>query len=127
ERKNGRPVTRFQLDPDGMPHLIAVYGWMEVGGVRRWEAGQVDNITTYGDELKKAISDFISRGAMRFGVALDLWSKQDLQTSVSSPAAPLVTRSADEQASSERSTPADADGRLASEAYAPPTSPASPV
>jgi hypothetical protein len=69
---------RFVTDPDGLPHVIAVFGTMTIGGVSRQEVGEVDSFSTYGNELKNAISDFIRRGAMRFGVALDLWSKEDL-------------------------------------------------
>lgn len=72
---------RFVPDEKGLPHVVAVFGTMTVGGVTRQEVGEVDSFTTYGDEMKKAISDFIRRGAMRFGVALDLWSKEDLETS----------------------------------------------
>jgi len=73
---------RFVPDETGLPHVMAVFGTMTVGGVTRQEVGDVESFTTYGDELKKAISDFIRRGAMRFGVALDLWSKEDLNYSV---------------------------------------------
>ena len=72
---------RFVPDETGLPHVMAVFGSMTVGGVTRQEVGDVESFTTYGDELKKAISDFIRRGAMRFGVALDLWSKEDLNYS----------------------------------------------
>lgn len=76
-------LTRFvEVEgKDGMLHLLAVYGWMEIGGVRRYEVGEVERPSSYGDECKKAISDFIKRAAMRFGVGLDLWSKEDLQSS----------------------------------------------
>lgn len=63
---------------DGQPHLLAVWGWMQIGGIRRYEVGEVERPSTYGDELKKAASDFLKRAAMRFGVGLDLWSKEDL-------------------------------------------------
>src|SRR6266542_1606373 len=69
---------RFVSSEDGLPHVVAVFGTMTIGGVTRQEVGEVDSFTTYGLELKNAISDFIRRGAMRFGVALDLWSKEDL-------------------------------------------------
>jgi Rad52/22 family double-strand break repair protein len=81
EMKDGKPVMRFQLDPGGMPHLVAVYGWMEVDGVRRYEVGDVENVSRYGQELKEAISDFLKRAAMRFGVGLYLWAKQPLEDS----------------------------------------------
>lgn len=63
---------------DGLPHVVAVVASMTIGGVTRWEVGEVERPTTYGDELKKAMSDFIKRAAMRFGVGIDLWSKEDL-------------------------------------------------
>jgi hypothetical protein len=90
-------ITRFiEVDgKDGFPHLLAVYGWMQVGGIRRFEVGEVEHPATYGDELKKALSDFIKRAAMRFGVGLDLWAKEDLETSPESqaPARDLGDRS----------------------------------
>jgi len=70
------PVT--VVDGGGTPHVVAVLGTLTVGGVSRTEAGAVDSFSSYGQELKEAISDFIRRGAMRFGVALDLWAKEDL-------------------------------------------------
>lgn len=51
-----------------------------VGGVTRPEYGD-------GDDPKEAIGNAIRRGAMRFGVALDLWSKEELTSATSSPAA----------------------------------------
>lgn len=91
-------ITRFvEVDgADGMKHLLAVFGSMTIGSVTRWEAGEVERPSTYGDELKKAMSDFIKRAAMRFGVALDLWSKEDLQSAQPSsviPAAPVIADS----------------------------------
>ena len=55
-----------------------VLGNMTIGGVTRPEYGN-------GHNPKDAIANFICRGAMRFGVALDLWQKQDGEAS-SSPA-----------------------------------------
>jgi len=63
---------------DGQPHLLAIYGSMTIGTVTRWEVGEVERPSTYGDEMKKALSDFIKRGAMRFGVGIELWSKSDM-------------------------------------------------
>src|SRR6476659_1161253 len=63
---------------DGMKHCLAVVNWMQIGSVRRWEIGEVEHPSTYGDEAKKAMSDWIKRAAMRFGVAIDLWTKEDL-------------------------------------------------
>lgn len=70
----------FVPDESGLPHVIAVFGEMTIGGVSRQEVGEVDSFSTYGLELKNAISDFIRRAAMRFGVALDLWSKEELSS-----------------------------------------------
>ena len=78
------PGWTYELDPvivegnDGWPHVLAVRGSMTIEGTTRHEVGAVDSPSTYGQEMKEAISDFIRRGAMRFGVALDLWTKQDL-------------------------------------------------
>jgi hypothetical protein len=51
-----------------------VLGTMTIGGVSRQEYGD-------GKTPKEAVSNFIRRGAMRFGVALDLWSKEELESS----------------------------------------------
>lgn len=79
-------------DDKGLPHIMAVYGYMQIGSVRRYEVGEADGLDNYGRELKGAISDFIRRAAMRFGVALDLWSKEALIEEESSP--PSEARSA---------------------------------
>lgn len=50
---------------------FVVRGTFTVGGVSRVEYGE-------GKDPKKAVSDLVKRGAMRFGVALDLWSKEEL-------------------------------------------------
>lgn len=70
--------AQFVPDENGLPHVLAVFGEMTIGGVSRQEVGEVDAFSTYGLEMKNAISDFIRRAAMRFGVGLDLWSKEDL-------------------------------------------------
>jgi len=48
-----------------------VRGTMTIGGVSRAEFGD-------GKDAKEAIGNFIRRGAMRFGVAIDLWSREEL-------------------------------------------------
>jgi len=85
------PGWSYHVEPvvvgfDDGPHVVAVFGEMTVCGVSRQEVGAVDSPSTYGQELKEAISDFIRRAAMRFGVALDLWSKEDLTSGT--PTAP---------------------------------------
>ncbi len=55
-----------------------VHARMAIDGVSRDEYGE-------GDDPKKAISDALKRCAMRWGVALDLWSKEDLSSGGPSP------------------------------------------
>jgi hypothetical protein len=62
----------LDLTPD--EHASWVLGRLTIDGVSRDEYGE-------GDDPKKAISDALKRCAMRFGVALDLWSKEDLMSS----------------------------------------------
>ena len=50
-----------------------IEGWMEVGGVRRWEYG-------HGKNPMEAASHFIRRAAMRFGVGLDLWLTEESES-----------------------------------------------
>lgn len=68
------------IGSDQHKHLEAIIGAITIGGKTMVEAGDVDRPGRYGEELKLAIGDFIRRGAMRFGVALDLWSREDLQS-----------------------------------------------
>ena len=51
-----------------------IRGTMTVAGVSRCEFGD-------GADPKEALGNFLRRAAMRFGVAIDLWSKEALQTS----------------------------------------------
>ena len=78
----------FIIDGDG--HISGVLCSMTIGSVTRWEIGDVDLRSKPGAEAKLAMSDWIKRAAMRFGVGIDLWSKEDLTVSpgdsvVSSP------------------------------------------
>jgi hypothetical protein len=61
---------------------VWIRGTMTIGGVSRPEFGD-------GDDPKEAIGNFIRRGAMRFGVAIDLWSREELES------APAMEASAD--------------------------------
>jgi hypothetical protein len=56
-------------------HIAGIQGTMTIGGKSLPESGALDRPGPWGEELKLAISDFICRGAMRFGVGLDLWIK----------------------------------------------------
>ena len=65
----------FALDSNGLPLLDASRNlWIKltVAGVTRIGVGD-------GKSLKECIGDAIRNAAMRFGVALDLWAKEDLQ------------------------------------------------
>lgn len=75
-KPNTKRGETFEPYNDGQPHLLAVFGSMTIGSVTRYEVGEVDGASTYGAELKRAISDFIKRGAMRFGVGIALKSKE---------------------------------------------------
>lgn len=55
---------------------VWIRGTFTVLGCSRVEYGD-------GTDAKEAIGNFIRRGAMRFGVALDLWSRQELGTASS--------------------------------------------
>lgn len=73
------PMT---LEQDGTPRIInrgrdaVMWIRLTVGGVRRIGAGIVSS--TAVELEKQLISDAIRNAAMRFGVALDLWSKEGL-------------------------------------------------
>jgi hypothetical protein len=75
---SGRPV----LDTEGpFADSFSKLGlWIQltVGGVTK--AGYGD-----GKNVKEAISDALRNAAMRFGVALDLWAKEDLHGSEGEP------------------------------------------
>jgi hypothetical protein len=63
--------------PDGLPAVDKIGGlWIKltVCGVTRPGYGSADG-KTGGDAIKEAIGDALRNAAMRFGVALDLWSK----------------------------------------------------
>ena len=64
----------FAIGPDGLPALDGSRNlWIRltVAGVTRIGVGD-------GKSLKECIGDAIRNAAMRFGVALDLWAKEDL-------------------------------------------------
>lgn len=76
---NGLPAYRVE---NGMAHMA---GWLTVQGVRRLGIGSVAH--NKPDLLKELVSDFIRNSAMRFGVCLSLWTKQEWDDH-SKPAAP---------------------------------------
>lgn len=80
---DGLPAYRVE---NGLAHMA---GWLTVHGVRRLGIGSVAH--NKPDLLKELASDFIRNAAMRFGICLSLWTKQEWDD-VSSPApAPKAT------------------------------------
>lgn len=72
---------------NGLPALDETGGlwiWLEVHGVRRPGYGEASGGFSPADKIKAAIGDAIRNAAMRFGVALDLWLKDD-QTPARTP------------------------------------------
>lgn len=71
-------------DDNGLPRLDAQGGlWIRltVGGITRLGYGDAQG-KQGPNAVKEAIGDALRNGAMRFGVALDLWSKSDIHTTV---------------------------------------------
>ena len=70
------------LDAEGLPKIAkspdgqyVMWIRLTVGGVTRWGVGSV--ASDAADLHKQLISDALRNAAMRFGVALDLWSKAE--------------------------------------------------
>lgn len=75
----------FALDPNGLPALDGrgnLWIRLTVCGVTRIGVGD-------GKHAKEIIGDAIRNAAMRFGVALDLWGKEELEQA-HAPARPLA-------------------------------------
>jgi hypothetical protein len=91
-----------------------IRGTMVIGGIRRVEFGD-------GANPKEAIGNFIRRAAMRYGVAIDLWSREELAESTSAPGDREVppSPSAGETATNERGSATGGELR------SPPSSPPS--
>ena len=66
---DGLPAYRVE---NGMAHMA---GWLTIHGVRRLGIGSV--MHNKPDLLKELASDFLRNAAMRFGVCLSLWTKQE--------------------------------------------------
>lgn len=66
---DGLPAYRVE---NGMAHMA---GWLIVHGVRRLGVGSVQH--NKPDVVKELVSDFLRNAAMRFGVCLALWTKQE--------------------------------------------------
>lgn len=64
----GKPSLRHSIDPDGNLWIR-----LTACGVTRIGVGD-------GKDMKERIGDALRNAAMRFGVALDLWSKEELES-----------------------------------------------
>jgi hypothetical protein len=81
---DGLPAFRVE---NGMAHMA---GWLTLCGVRRLGIGSV--MHNKPDLLKELVSDFLRNAAMRFGVCLSLWTKQEWEdgTQPSSDSKPRI-------------------------------------
>lgn len=80
------------LNEFGAPYIDANGGlWIRltVCGVTRLGYGDAGG-KRGGNAVKEAIGDAIRNAAMRFGVALDLWAKEEIETTFETPA-PVAT------------------------------------
>jgi hypothetical protein len=111
---DGLPAYRVE---NGMAHMA---GWLTLCGVRRLGVGSV--MHNKPDLLKELVSDFIRNAAMRFGVCLSLWTKQEWEdVAPSAPSKPVVVKEANAKVSAdniERFKKACADAGLVAEQVA---------
>jgi hypothetical protein len=98
--------------PNGEPLLTNGGLWIEltVCGVTRPGFGDDGN----GKGMKEVIGDAIRNAAMRFGVALDLWAKEDLHASSDDEAATssVVAPQADSSARAQAAPVSQANGTV---------------
>lgn len=82
------------LDERGLPAFDKVGGlWIRLTVAGMTRLGYGDAAGKQGaNAVKEAIGDALRNAAMRFGAALDLWSKEDLQSSRPDPAADAKAR-----------------------------------
>ena len=96
-------IEPVSIGEDGMPAVVSTGNmaqaafWMTLLGQTRYCVGSVEE--RKADRYKELLSDAIRNGAMRFGIALHLWSKaewEDLGAPASKPApAPVKPVSAE--------------------------------
>lgn len=82
----------FAIDADGLPAIVwgqkeaSLWIRLTVCGVTRIGVGTA--APDVGDVMKQLIGDALRNAAMRFGVALDLWTKDELESQTAPPPAP---------------------------------------
>jgi hypothetical protein len=101
---DGLPAYRVE---NGMAHMA---GWLTIHGVRRLGIGSVTH--NKPDLLKELASDFLRNAAMRFGICLSLWTKQEWEDLGGTPSSVTPARSAAPKPSAE---PIDTDAPLTQE------------
>lgn len=80
--------------PDGLPALDRFGGlWIKltVADVTRLGYGEASGKPASATSMKEIIGDALRNAAMRFGVALDLWSKEELESAHETPAPHVPT------------------------------------
>lgn len=80
---NGSPVVDRNSDgrPIGMWIRLCIFDHYRIG----YGSVEPNDRRTDGDLIKEIIGDGIRNAAMRFGVALNLWSKNDLESAAPEP------------------------------------------
>ena len=101
---DGLPAYRVE---NGMAHMA---GWLTIHGVRRLGIGSVTH--NKPDLLKELASDFLRNAAMRFGICLALWTKQEWEDLGGTPSSVTTTRVTTPKPTAE---PVDADAPLTQE------------
>jgi Rad52/22 family double-strand break repair protein len=77
--QDGWSYTIDRIQEDGAGHVRGILATLTIAGVSKQEAGSPGKAATdWGEELKLAISDWLPRAAMRFGLGLEVWAKQPL-------------------------------------------------
>ena len=76
----GKPSKELSIERDERGRAEALWIRLTVLGVTRREVGYVDSAKD--EPLKQLVSDALVRASMRFGVALDLWAKDGLESQV---------------------------------------------
>jgi hypothetical protein len=83
-------IEPVALDEAGLPartkvgNMVQAGFWMTLLGHRRYCVGSVED--RKADQAKELVSDAIRNGAMRYGVALSLWTKNEWEDLTHTPA-----------------------------------------
>ena len=101
---DGLPAYRVE---NGMAHMA---GWLTIHGVRRLGIGSVTH--NKPDLLKELASDFLRNAAMRFGICLALWTKQEWEDLGGTPSSVTPARTTAPKPTAE---PVDTDAPLTQE------------